>query len=74
MKKYLKHFLIFIYFQFFQVYNLVQKSSSTTTKKDEVESDDMLDVVKHMKTNPSSMVRYVVLTPQEYFVTAFDDQ
>lgn len=33
----------------------------------------MLNIIKHMKSSPNSLVKNVVLTPNEYFITAFDE-
>ena len=44
------------------------------SESDDVEDDEMLDVIKHMKKVPNSLVRNVVLTTREFFITAFDEQ
>ena len=56
--------------------NLVQKTTPTPLvyESDNVEDNEILNVIKHMKKVPNSLMRNVVLTPQEFFITAFDKQ
>ena len=57
------------------MYNLIQNSSSQPKKdeEDDIIEDEILGLVLHMK-NTNSLLKNIVLTPGEYFVTCFDGQ